>query len=213
MKTDRLVDILSGNLTPVQNERLGRTLAFAVIVGAIAAFCVMLATLGLRTDFGDSVHLSFLALKLVFAMSLVATGAVLLTHLMRPGWAERGRIVLVLVPFVAIGAAALVGLIWKPPVTWYALLLGTQWATCMVCIPLFAAIPFASLTWAVRNGAPIDLRRTGAIVGLVAGALGATAYAFYCPDDSLPFIAVWYSAAIAICVLIGALLGPRLLRW
>lgn len=213
MKTDRLIDALSNNLEPVQSGRLARTLALAIIVGAIAAFCVMLATLGLRADFGDNAHLSFFALKLVFATSLVAAGATLLIHLMRPGRIGRGRHVLVLVPFVAISMAALAALMWEPPATWHVLLLGTQWATCLVCIPLFAAIPFAGLTRAVRSGAPTDLRRTGAIVGLVAGALGATAYAFSCPDDALPFVAVWYSAAIAICTLIGALLGPRLLRW
>jgi hypothetical protein len=58
-----------------------------------------------------------------------------------------------------------------------------------------------------------DLKRTGAIAGLVAGALGATAYAFHRPDDSIPFIAVWYGAMIALCASIGALLGPRLMRW
>jgi len=34
-------------------------------------------------------------------------------------------------------------------------------------------------------------RVAGAIAGLVAGSLGATAYAFHCPDDSVPFIAIW----------------------
>lgn len=213
MKTDRLIDALSNNLEPVQSGRLERTLALAIIVGAIAAFCVMLATLGLRADFGDSDHLSFLALKLVFASSLVATCAALLIHLMRPARTPGRRLVLVLVPFVVISVAAFAALAWEPPASWHMLLLGTQWATCLVCIPLFAAIPFATLTWAIRNGAPTDLRRAGAIVGIVAGALGAAAYAFYCPDDSLPFIAVWYSAAIALCALVGAVLGPRLLRW
>jgi Negative regulator of sigma F len=37
-----------------------------------------------------------------------------------------------------------------------------------------------------------NLRLTGAIAGLLAGALGATAYAFHCSDDSVPFIAFWY---------------------
>jgi hypothetical protein len=88
-----------------------------------------------------------------------------------------------------------------------------NWATCLFCIPLFAAIPFVALIWVLRKGAPTDLKRTGAIAGLVAGALGATAYAFHCGDDSMPFIAIWYGAMVALCAFIGALLGPRLLRW
>jgi hypothetical protein len=67
--------------------------------------------------------------------------------------------------------------------------------------------------WFLRKGAPTDLKRAGAIAGLVAGALGATAYAFHCLDDSIPFIAVWYGAMVALCASIGAFLGPRLLRW
>jgi len=74
-------------------------------------------------------------------------------------------------------------------------------------------IPFAALIWALRKGAPVNLKRTGAIAGLVAGALGAAVYAFHCSDDSLPFIAVWYGAMIALCAWIGSKLGPWLLRW
>jgi hypothetical protein len=92
-------------------------------------------------------------------------------------------------------------------------MMGMRWQTCLLCIPLFAVIPFAALIRALRQGAPTNLIRTGAIAGLVAGALGATAYAFNCADDSLPFIAIWYGGSIALCTFIGAKLGPKLLRW
>jgi hypothetical protein len=72
---------------------------------------------------------------------------------------------------------------------------------------------FLSGAYTLRQGAPTNLTRTGAIAGLVAGALGATAYAFNCADDSLPFIAIWYGGSIALCTFIGARLGPKLLRW
>jgi hypothetical protein len=55
--------------------------------------------------------------------------------------------------------------------------------------------------------------RTGAIAGLVAGALGAAAFAFHHPGGSVPFIALWYGGSILLCTLVGAILGPRLLRW
>jgi hypothetical protein len=74
-------------------------------------------------------------------------------------------------------------------------------------------VPFVALTWFLRTGAPTNLRLTGAIAGLLAGALGATAYAFHCPDDSVPFIAFWYATMIGLCCLLGALAGPKLLRW
>jgi hypothetical protein len=69
------------------------------------------------------------------------------------------------------------------------------------------------LIWALRRAAPTNLKRAGAIAGVVAGALGAAVYAFHCHDDSVPFIAIWYGAPIALFAFVGATLGPRLLRW
>jgi hypothetical protein len=93
------------------------------------------------------------------------------------------------------------------------MIFGPQWAACLICIPLFAVAPFASLIWALRKGAPTSLTRTGAIAGLVAGALGAAIFAFHHPGGSLPFIVLWYGGSILLCALVGAILGARLLRW
>jgi hypothetical protein len=96
---------------------------------------------------------------------------------------------------------------------WGKMLFGMNWLTCLLCVPMLAVIPFAALIWVLRKGAPTELKLTGAIAGLVAGALGASAYAFHCPDDTVPFIAVWYGGMVGLCALLGAQLGPRLLRW
>lgn len=106
--------------------------------------------------------------------------------------------------FVGIVALAL-----HPSSAWDRVTLGTEWVTCLFCIPLFAIVPFALLVWALRKGAPT--KRAGETSGLVAGALGAAAYAFHCSDDSLPFVAIWYGAMVVLCGWIGRMLGPRLL--
>jgi hypothetical protein len=210
MKTEHLINILSTNLEPVKRGQLAKTLALALIVGGAAAFCVMLGTVGLRS--GPTFSLNFLAAKLLFTLSLLGMGTVLLARLARPG-SEKKLSTLTFLPFLVIAIAGAVALGFENPMMWGRMLLGMNWRTCLLCIPLFAAVPFAALIWFLRKGAPTDLKRTGAIAGLVAGALGATAYAFHCPDDSIPFIAVWYGAMVALCALVGALLGPRLLRW
>jgi hypothetical protein len=51
------------------------------------------------------------------------------------------------------------------------------------------------------------------LAGLVAGGISAMAYALHCANDSLPFVAFWYGGTIVFCTLVGAGLGPRLLRW
>jgi len=213
MKTDQLINMLSTNLEPVKTGRLGKTLTLALVAGGAAAFCMMLTTVGLRTEAAGSSYLSFLALKLLFTLSLIGMGAALLAKLARPGQGGRRLFMLIFLPFLVVGLAGAVALVLEHPMAWGKMILGMNWVTCLFCIPFFAVVPFVALIWVLRKGAPTDLKRTGAIAGLVAGALGATAYAFHCPDDSIPFIAIWYGAMVALCALIGGLLGPRLLRW
>ena len=212
MKTDQLIGMLSTNLEPVKSGQLKRTLALTLVAGVVAAFCVMLSTVGLRAD-GGGLHLEFLALKLLFMLILIGAGSALLTKLIRPGQDGRIPYLVILLVFIAIGLAGIVALAVRPSAAWEHMILGAEWAMCAFCIPLFAVVPFVALIWALRRGAPTNLKRTGAIAGLVAGALGAVAYAFHCPDDSIPFIALWYGAMVALCAWIGAMLGPWLLRW
>ena len=43
--------------------------------------------------------------------------------------------------------------------------------------------------------------------------MGAFAYAFSCDELSPAFVAVWYTAGIALTGALGWALGPRWLRW
>jgi len=213
VKTDQLIDLLSTNVEPVKSGYIKKTLVFALLIGGVAAFCVMLTTVGLRSQTSDRLHPGYLVLKLLFTISLVGLGATLLARLMRPGQSDRKQFTLIVVPFLMIAGAGMIALAFGEPMAWGRMLFGMHWVTCLLCIPLFAVVPFAALVWALRRGAPTNLTQTGAIAGLVAGALGATAYAFHCPDDSVPYIAIWYGTLVAFCGVIGAILGPRLLRW
>ena len=213
MKTDQLIDMLSTNVEPVKTGQVWKPLIWALAIGGGASFCVMLATVGLRTDAAGGIHIGFLALKLLFMLSVIGTGTALLMKLICPGQEARKLFRFLILPFAVAGFVGIVALALQPSSAWDRMILGTEWVTCLLCIPLFAIVPFALLIWALRKGAPTNLKRTGAIAGLVAGALGAAAYAFHCADDSLPFIAVWYGAMVLLCAWIGARLGPRLLRW
>jgi hypothetical protein len=213
MKTDQLIDMLSTNIEPVKEGRLKRSLVWALVVGSAAAFCLMLTTVGLRTGVTEGFVPGYLTIKLLFTLSLIGVGATLLERLMRPGQDGRKLFAFVFLPFFIVVCAGVASMVFGQPMAWGRMMLGMHWATCLLCIPLFAVVPFAALIWALRNGAPTNLTRTGAIAGLVAGALGATAYAFHCPDDSVPFIAIWYGTLVALCGLIGATFGPWLLRW
>jgi hypothetical protein len=212
MNTARMIEALSANAGPVRRAPLARTLSWVMVLGAVVAVFVMLATVGPRPRLAAApVH--FLALKLLFTMSLAIIGGVVLFSAMHPGRDLRRWSPYLLLPMVVVGAAGVVALALTPSEAWSEMMLGTHWAMCLICIPLFATLPLAMLIWVLRKGAPTELARTGAVAGLVAGALGAAAYSLHCPDDSLPFVAIWYAGSILACAAIGKSLGPLLLRW
>src|SRR5206468_2707185 len=102
MKTDQLIDMLSTNLERVKAGRLKKTLLLALVVGGAAAFCLMLTTVGLRTGVTDGFLPGYLALKLLFTLSLIGVGAVLLERLMRPGQDGRKLFAFVFLPFLIV---------------------------------------------------------------------------------------------------------------
>jgi hypothetical protein len=65
----------------------------------------------------------------------------------------------------------------------------------------------------LRRGAPVAPERAGWLTGLAAGALGALAYGFHCPYNSIVYIGFWYSLAVGVCAIAGRLVVPKLIRW
>lgn len=213
MRTGQFIDLLSADVRPVRRGMVGRMLALALVIGGAAALGLMLVTVGLRPDLFEGAGSLLLAIKLLFTMSLIGIGTVFLVAASHPGRNARRRLALAILPFLAIASLGLGAILLATPMARHDMVFGPEWLTCLICIPLFAIAPFAALIWALREAAPTDLRRAGAGAGLVAAALGATAYAFHCPGDSLPFIAIWYGLPIVFWTFLGAILGPRLLRW
>ena len=172
-----------------------------------------IAALGIRPDLNNPGVVGFLLVKIGFAAVVSILGWRLLLKHTRPGGENQSQTFLVGVPFVALLALAAVNLILVPASDWVHLVTGERLLRCLLSVPIMAVVPFAVIIWAVRNAAPTNLLRTGALTGLVAGGIGAMAYALHCPNDSLPFVAFWYGGTIVLCTLAGAALGPRLLRW
>jgi len=213
MKTDELIKMLSTNLETVRGGELRNVVMTALAGGAIAAICLMLAIFGVPADTLGGDRFLLKALALAFTLGLVGAGANLLVRLARPGDPGRKPLIPIGLLFLAMLSAGIIALLLAHPARWSGMVFGPQWAACLICIPLFAIAPFASLIWALRRGAPTKLRRAGAIAGLVAGASGAAIFALHHPGGSIPFIVLWYGGPIVLCALAGAIVGPRLLRW
>jgi hypothetical protein len=213
MKTDELITALSMSVEPVNRRLVNRSVGIALALGTLIALGLVLLGLGVRADLTTPRAVTFLFLKLAFAIGTVGAASVYLTRLARPGGERRISLGLVAVPFAAITLLAAISLGQAPSSHWDKMVMGNEWLECLVSIPIIAIVPFATIIWAVRRAAPTNLVRAGAFSGLVAGGVSATAYALHCTDDSFPFVALWYGGTIVLCTLAGTVLGPRLLRW
>lgn len=213
MKTNDLIDMLGTNVEPVADGARREALLAALGLGAATALCLIFAIFGVPGEAFGGNFLGLTILTLAYMLGLAAVGARFLSMAARPGNAGRGALAVVGLLLLVLAAVAVFALSLTPPSGWRAMIFGPQWGACLVCIPLAAIIPFSSLVWYLRNQAPTRLRLTGAVAGLVAGAIGATAVALHHPGGSLPFVALWFGGPVILCALIGAILGPRLLRW
>lgn len=151
-------------------------------------------------------------LKLVFTLSVVAGALPIVRDLSIPGRRIGRGSILMAIPFAVVMILILhelgehhVGQ-W-PPHADHAVI------ECLWQIPALAAPALIILAFAGRRLAPTNLTRAGAYIGLLAGGIGAVGYALHCHHDSVAFVGVAYTLAILETALLGAVLGPRILRW
>jgi hypothetical protein len=210
MKTDDLIRSLAADQgwheTPVV-QALWRALLVALPVAAV----VFYVELGLRPDFMQALRSFFFDLKFVVTGALVAAAFVFALELTRPE-SPAARRWLLLAPLVILFAGIALDLaIQTSPMR--TRMIGTNALLCLSSIPLLS-LPFLVAAFAaLRRGASTRPGLSGAVAGLMAGGLGATLYAAHCVDDSPLFVAVWYSLAIGVVAIVGALAGQRWLRF
>lgn len=214
MKTNELINLLSSVTEPTRRDAIPRSVLFVVIVSFLIVALISGTTLGLREDLFNPPAAYTLFGKFAYAASIVSVGGVLLCRLASPGGESRASLRIAVLPFVGIVAVASLVLVWTPLDHWYHSIVGDNWLICIVSIPLIAIVPLTMIFWVLRRyAAPTNLVKAGAYAGLTAGGLAAFGYALHCADDSLPFVAGWYVGAVILTVLVGAVLGPRYLKW
>ena len=212
MRTDDLIAGLAANLAPVKHGEVLRRLLLTLAAGIAVSALVMLAVLGLRHDFAAALQHSGMRMKLAYTFALAALGLWLVTRAGRPGASMDRPAWLLALPLLAVAALAVLQMA-QPGADMPGLVMGHSSRVCAVLIVLVATPTLLAVFWALRRLAPTRLGLAGAAAGLFAGAAGAFVYAFHCTEESAPFVAIWYTAGIALTTAIGALLGPRFLRW
>jgi hypothetical protein len=210
--TETLIDELAERLVPLPPRLLERRFAFAVAGGAIIILALVIGLLGLRPDLRSATADGDFWIKLVYTTLIAAFALATARRLARPevssisftGFAVPVGI-LALLAMIELGAAV--------PDQRSVLIFGETWRECPLLIAALSLPLLAILLRLFAGFAPRRPRLTGAVVGLAAGAITATFYSLHCPENAMTFLLLWYSAGIAITAALGAMVGPRILRW
>ncbi|WP_117192363.1 NrsF family protein [Rhizobium terrae] len=212
-KTDDVIDSLVSDLEPVPRQALRRRFALGILPALCISLLLMLVIVGLRVDMAEALMLPVFWIKSAYNALIALTAFLTVYQLARPDGSE-GRFFSLLVSiFAAMAAIACIQLAIAPPENYRVLIVGSSALHCPLLIFGFALPVFAGTTWVLRHGAPTKLRLTGFVAGLAAGAAGAWVYSWFCTENGMPFVLIWYSIGILLTGALGALTGPRLLRW
>jgi len=214
MKTEDLVTMLATGAGAVDAKLPTRRFSIAVAVGLLGAALLMVSTLGVRSDItGGALREPMFWVKFAFA-ALSAVGAVIAaSRVSRPGTKLSGVPAAVAAPVLAIWLLAAYSLIAAEPGRRAALVFGETWLVCPFGIALLSIPVLIAVLWAMNGLAPTRLKLAGAAAGLTAGTLGTLVYTLHCPEVAAPFIGIWYVLGMLIPTGVGALIGPRILRW
>lgn len=213
MKTDELIAMLASDAGAVAPRAWRRRYALALGAGVLGASLLMVMLLGVRPDIADAVRLPMFWVKLAFPAALAAVTLLAAVRLSRPGVALGRLGSMLAAPVLAIWVLAGFSLFGAAPDDRSMLFWGETWAACLVNVPLLSVPAFVGLLWVMKTLAPVRPALAGAAAGLLAGALSAAVYALHCPELAAPFIGIWYTLGMLIPAALGAVIGPRLLRW
>jgi hypothetical protein len=211
VKTDSLIDLLATGAGPAPRAVALRRLAPAAALGILASAAGALLVLGPIP--GELFATPAPWLKLGYAGALAVAAAWLAARLGRPVARTSAPVRVLLLVVAAMALLASLVLLAAPAGERLETLLGHSWARCPFNVLVLSLPALAGALWALRGLAPTRPRAAGLAAGLLAGSLGALGYALSCTELSPAFVAVWYSLGISLVGALGAILGPRILRW
>jgi hypothetical protein len=213
MNDQALIQSLCDDLHPVRPHRFEQQLTSGLVLGGAVSLMALVATFGIQPGLTESAGFIPLFLKISYAASLATVALVATVGLARPGSPVKSRRGAVAAIVVLLGVVALSEFALELDAQAAHLWLGASWQSCSLRIAALALPLTAGIGWAVRKQAPVRLREAGATIGLAAGSIAAGIYALACTEASAGFVLAWYSIGIALSTGLGALFGPRLLRW
>lgn len=211
MKTDTLIEMLARDAGPAPRALAARRLSPAAAVGLLVSAFAAIAVFGAIPTALYATAVPWT--KMAYAGALALAAGWLSARLSRPAAPLAAAPLATTAVVLVMSAVGAVSLLAEPAGGRLAALLGHSWWSCPLSVLALSLPALAAAFWAVRGLAPTRLRAAGFAAGLLAGSLGAFGYALSCPEVSPAFVAVWYTLGIALTGVVGAWIGPRVLRW
>ncbi len=211
MKTNDLIAVLARQAGPAPQLALANSIAPTLALSAAVAVLLTILNFGALPAAFWETHTPWM--KLAYGGLLAIASIGLYAQLARPVSRPRKT---VLMAVTVVSLMALVGAVWwltRAEPDRGAALMGRSWTYCPSRVVLLAAPTLAGLLLLMRRWAPTNLRAAGFAAGLAAGGVGMCVYAVSCGESSPTFVAVWYTVGALVSALLGAALGPRVLRW
>jgi hypothetical protein len=207
-----MINRLVEDLTPVKplktRDGLILTLAIATILAALLAMLT-----GIRGDLlmGMPHPMFFLRGGALLLLGVTSSYAVIAMSQPAVGNSFKGWIWALLAALLFPVTAMVMAMIATPDNM--AIFVPRYGVECLAISMLVGTGIAASQVLWLRRGAPVALERAGWLVGMSSGALGAAAYSLHCPFNSIFYVGLWYSLAVATCAIVGRLVVPHLIRW
>jgi hypothetical protein len=205
--------MLATGVERVPRRAATRRIALALAIGLPLSFSILWFDYGVRRDLVQVMFWPMFWVKVLFPACIAVAGFVMLQRLARPGVPVRRSWLGAALPVLLVWALAVIAWFSAPVDARMPLVMGATWKSCAFSICLIGLPVFVAAMMALRSLAPTRPATAGAASGALAGGAGASVYALHCMELAAPFLAVWYVGGIALAMVIGALLGPRLLRW
>nr|WP_246329280.1 NrsF family protein [Chthonobacter rhizosphaerae] len=195
-------------------RRPAPTILPAALAGTLLAVVVFAVLVGkIRPDIAGAVGEIRFLLKFAVTLSLAGAAYAVLRESAYPEGVHRRRLLVLAVPAVVVLSCVAFELAALPADAVTRSLVGSNSVACLVNVSLMGIGPLGLFVLALRRAAPAHPALSGIAAGLLAGAIAATVYAAYCPDDSPLFVATWYLLAIGGLAALGAATARVVARW
>lgn len=210
MKTDDFIRVLAADL-PSTPESVDKAAMKWLPLGLTIATLIFFGVAGLRPDMSSMWPV--VVLKLLVTLTLAGTAIFVAMRLTRPDDTRSSQRFVLLAPLVVLALLIFFDL-WKyGGADFSTRLIGRNPVYCLLMIPLLSLAPLATILRTAQCGAVTRHSVAGGVAGMAAAGFGASLYALYCTDDSMLFVAFWYSLATLVMAALGSVACRLTVRW